>query len=250
MFKEEHSMLELRNTYYAALPTPLQKKWKAHLTLKEFSVGDPLPLNTDRGFIYFPITCVAMISIRASGCPSIFLRFSGQSAVIGVAKIFHISRVELEAEICCGGYSFAMPTNVLSQYLDDTMLSTDWNSRYISLLVDEVSISAYCAQSHNSSQRVARVLLEAFDNLPFGSEITLTHSKLADLVGVRRETVSLDLGKWAHMGILCIKKGAIKIEQRELLSEIACDCYRQSSASRVTALDLWKKLPWVCDDRC
>jgi hypothetical protein len=49
------------------LPTALQKKWKAHLTLKEFEVGDPLPLNTGGGFIYFPITCVAMIGIRANG---------------------------------------------------------------------------------------------------------------------------------------------------------------------------------------
>ncbi|MDA0892177.1 MAG: helix-turn-helix domain-containing protein [Proteobacteria bacterium] len=242
-------MLELRNTYYAALPTALQKKWKEHLTLKEFSVGDPLEINKSGGFIYFPITCVAMIGIRANGCPSTFLRFSGHSAIIGVAKIFHISKVELEATICCGGYGFAMPAKVLSQYLHDTRLSTDWNTRYISLLLEEVSISAYCNQSHDSSQRVARVLLEAFDNLPGGSEVTLTHSKLADLVGVRRETVSLDLGKWTHMGIISTKKGAIKIEHRELLSEIACDCYRQDTNSRFTALDLWKSIPWVCDDR-
>ena len=242
-------MLELRNTYYAALPTALQKKWKAHLTLKEFELGDPLPLNTGGGLIYFPITCIAMIGIRANGCPSTFLRFSGQSAIIGVAKIFHISKVELEATICCGGYGFAMPAKVLSQYLDDSNQSTDWNSRYISLLLEEVSVSAYCNQSHDSSQRVARVLLEAFDNLPGGSEVTLTHSKLADLVGVRRETVSLDLVKWAHMGIISTKKGAIKIEQRERLSDIACDCYRHSIESRITALDLWKKIPWAREDR-
>lgn len=242
-------MLELRNTYYAALPTSLQKKWKAHLNLKEFEVGDPLPLNTGGGVIYFPITCVAMIGIRANGYPSTFLRFSGHSAIIGIAKILHISKVELEATICCGGYGFAMPAKVLSRCLDDITLSTDWNFRYISLFLEEVSVSAYCAQSHDSSQRVARVLLEAFDNLPGGSEVTLTHSKLADLVGVRRETVSLDLVKWAHMGIISTKKGAIKIEQRERLSEIACDCYRHSIESRITALDLWKTIPWVCDDR-
>ena len=242
-------MLELRNTYYAALPTALQKKWKEHLTLKEFSVGDPLEINKSGGFVYFPVTCVVMVGIRASGCPSIFLRFSGNGSIVGVAKIFNISKVELEATICCSGYAFAMPAKVLSQDLDDTTLSTDWSPRYISLLVDEVSVAAYCAQTHDSSQRVARVLLEAFDNLPGGSEVTLTHSKLADLVGVRRETVSLDLGKWAHMGLICLKKGAIKIGHRELLSEIACDCYGQDTNSRFTALDLWKSIPWVCDDR-
>lgn len=242
-------MLELSNTYYAVLPTALQKNLKADLTLKEFSVGDLLPLNTGGGFTYFPITCVAVIGIRATGCPSMFLRFSGHSGVVGLEKIFQISKVELEAAICCAGYAFAIPTKVLSQYLDDTTLSNGWNSRYISLHVDEVSVSAYCAQSHNSSQRVARVLLEAFDNLPGGSEVTLTHSKLADLVGVRRETVSLDLVKWAHMGIISTKKGAIKIEQRERLSKIACDCYRHSIESRITALDLWRTIPWVCDDR-
>jgi len=88
-------MLELRNTYYAALPTALQKKWKEHLTLKEFSAGDPLEINKSGGFVYFPVTCVVMVGIRASGCPSIFLRFSGNGSIVGVAKIFNISKVEL-----------------------------------------------------------------------------------------------------------------------------------------------------------
>jgi CRP-like cAMP-binding protein len=152
--------------------------------------------------------------------------------------------VKFEAVICCGGYALVMPAKVLTQYLDDKRLSSEWNSRYLSLFLEEVSVSAYCAQSHDSSQRVARLLLEAFDNLPGGSEVALTHSKLADLVGVRRETVSLDLVKWARKGIITTKKGSIKIDQRDRLREIACDCYGHSSEARLSALELWKAIPW------
>ena len=140
-----------------------------------------------------------------------------------------------------------MPAKVLSQGLDATRFSADWNARYISLLLEEVSISAYCAQSHDSSQRVARVLLEALDNLRSGSEVTLTRCKLADLVGVRRETVSVDRTKLNDMGIVSTTTGKINIKHRERLSEIACDCYRQAIKSRMAAFDLWNKVPWKVD---
>ena len=237
-------MLELRNTYFAALPAAIQKELKGGLSLKEFDPGDPLPLNTDGGVLYLPINCVAVISIRANGCPSTFLRFSGHSSFIGTARVLSTSKVRFEAVICCGGYALVMPAKALTQYLDDKRLSGEWNSRYLSLFLEEVSVSAYCAQSHDSSQRVARLLLEAFDNLPGGSEVALTHSKLADLVGVRRETVSLDLVKWARKGIISTKKGSIKIDQRDRLREIACDCYGHSSEARLSALELWKAIPW------
>ncbi len=240
-------MLELRNTYYAGLPSAIQKKWKAHLSLREFNVGDHLPLDTGGGVICFPITCVAMIGIRAAELPSTFLRFSGHTAVIGATKIFHVEKAAIEATICCGGYAFVMPAKVVSQYLADASVSADWNSRYLSLLVEEVSISAHCARSHNSIQRIARVLLEAFDNLPGGSEVTLTQRKLSDLIGVRRETVGSELIRLHRMGIVSSGKGKIKIEQRDNLSKMACDCYRHSTQSRMTALDLWKTIPWQID---
>lgn len=240
-------MLKLRNTYYAGLPSAIQKKWKAHLSLREFNVGDHLTLDTGGGAICFPITCVAMIGIRAHGCRSTFLRFSSHSAVIGIGKIFHVSKIEIEAKICFGGYAFVMPAKVVSQYLEDVKLSAEWNSRYLSLLVEEVSISAYCAQSHDSLQRVARVLLEAFENLPSGDEVMLTQGELAHLVGVRREAVCADMARLSQAGIVSTTRGKIKIEQRECLATIACDCYRHSTQSRMTALDLWKTIPWQID---
>jgi hypothetical protein len=236
-------MLELRNTYYAALPAPIQKELKRSLVLKEFDAGDPLPIDTG-GVLYLPITCVAVICIRANGYPGTFLRFSGHSSFVGIARVLNGSKVKFEAVTCCGGYALVMPAKVLTQYLDDKKLSAEWNARYLSLFLEEVSVSVYCAQSHDSSQRVARLLLEAFDSLPGGSEVAMTHSKLADLVGVRRETVSLDLVKWARMGIISTKKGSIKIVQRDRLYEIACECYRHSSEARFSALELWKAIPW------
>ena len=53
-------MLELRNTYFAALPAAIQNELKGNLSLKEFDPGDPLPLNTGGGVLYLPITCVAV----------------------------------------------------------------------------------------------------------------------------------------------------------------------------------------------
>ena len=104
--------------------------------------------------------------------------------------------------------------------------------------------SAHCVQRHDSSQRVARVLLVALDHLVEGSEITLTHLQIAKLIGVRRETVTTLLTSWSRMGVVSTGHGSIKIEQRERLLEVACDCYHFYLESREAELEFWKTIRW------
>ena len=238
-------MLELQNSYFAALSVAAQQRWKPHLFLKEFQVGERLPLNQSGDAIYFPITCVAVASIHSNGNPSSFLRFVGRSSIIGVSNILNVSKIEFEAVICCSGHAFVMPGRVLREAIRNLKPSSELKITSTSGVLEQVLASAHCTQRHNTSQRVARLLLEALDHLAEEeSEISLTQLQIAEIIGVRRETVTTLLTSWSRMEAVSTGRGSIKVQQRDRLLELTCDCYGFFLESRRTELAFWKTIQW------
>jgi hypothetical protein len=54
-----------------------------------------------------------------------------------------------------------------------------------------------------------------------------THESLAQLLGVRREGVSLAAGKLMKDGVLDYSRGRIQVLNHESLMQHSCECYRQ-----------------------
>ena len=81
-----------------------------------------------------------------------------------------------------------------------------------------------CNAFHSLGQRLARWLLVARDALRSG-DLPLTHSMLAELLGVRRASVSDCLADLQREGIVTTRRGHIRIEAPAELSAKSCDCY-------------------------
>jgi CRP-like cAMP-binding protein len=64
------------------------------------------------------------------------------------------------------------------------------------------------------------------DDLVGNTEIPLTHEELATMLGVRRPTVTLVLGKLQRAGLIRERRGRIVIEDRAGLEAATCECYR------------------------
>ena len=81
---------------------------------------------------------------------------------------------------------------------------------------------------HDPTQRLARQFLALVETLgrKQGSQISLkpriTHQMLADMLGVRRETITLHLGHLAELGAVSVEKGRFLI-QVEVLRKIIDD---------------------------
>ncbi|SDG48495.1 cAMP-binding domain of CRP or a regulatory subunit of cAMP-dependent protein kinases [Bradyrhizobium sp. Rc2d] len=83
---------------------------------------------------------------------------------------------------------------------------------------------AACNALHRVDGRLARWLLQLHDRVP-DDPLPVTQEALAQLLGVRRTTVTLTMNKLREAGAVpSDRRGLIKID-RARLEKVACDCY-------------------------
>ena len=86
---------------------------------------------------------------------------------------------------------------------------------------------AACNRLHEVEERLARWLLMVSDRIG-SSELRLTQEFLAQMLGVRRSTVTLVAGSLQQSGLIKYSRGDVKIVDRGGLESVACECYRTS----------------------
>ena len=91
-------------------------------------------------------------------------------------------------------------------------------------LLDQIAQSAACTRHHSVGQRCARWLLMMHDRAE-GDEYVLTQDMLAQMLGVRRASVTAAAAKLQKDGPIRYRRGAVTIIDRPALERAACECY-------------------------
>jgi CRP-like cAMP-binding protein len=99
-----------------------------------------------------------------------------------------------------------------------------------------------CAVRHNTGQRLARWLLLASERTQLG-ELSQTHEQLASALGVRRASISVEASELQSLGAISYRRGLVKIEDRPLLNERACECYALCHAALTETLPVGSRTP-------
>jgi CRP-like cAMP-binding protein len=88
----------------------------------------------------------------------------------------------------------------------------------------QIAQTAACNRLHGIEARASRWLLQAHDR--FGDDLVpLTQEFLAEMLGVRRETVSLTTRILQNAGLIETKRGEVRIIDRDGLESTCCECY-------------------------
>jgi CRP-like cAMP-binding protein len=95
---------------------------------------------------------------------------------------------------------------------------------YIETLWVEAQQNAACNAIHDGSSRLCRWLLQCADRTG-SDQVPLTQEFLAEMLGVRRTTVTLLAQELQRHGILRYTRGRITILDRAALEASACECY-------------------------
>ncbi|MCI0359094.1 MAG: helix-turn-helix domain-containing protein, partial [Planctomycetaceae bacterium] len=91
--------------------------------------------------------------------------------------------------------------------------------------VTQLMQSVACNGLHNIQERCARRLLRCLDQGP-SSDVFITHEVLAQMLGVRRASVSDVLRPLQDDGLIRSRRGVVSVLDRHGLESQACECYR------------------------
>jgi CRP-like cAMP-binding protein len=83
---------------------------------------------------------------------------------------------------------------------------------------------AACNGLHEIEARLARWLLMVEDRVQ-SDKFYLTQEFLAEMLGIRRTSVSAAAGSLQKSGLIAYRRGHIQVIKRKGLEEAACECY-------------------------
>jgi len=113
---------------------------------------------------------------------------------------------------------------IFAQFAQDHAPVRDLIARYTEILWAEAQQIAACNATHDAPARLCRWLLRAADRT--GSDhLPLTQELLAQMLGVRRTTVTILAQTLQRSGLIKYTRGHITILNREQLEHRACECY-------------------------
>jgi CRP-like cAMP-binding protein len=87
-----------------------------------------------------------------------------------------------------------------------------------------VSQTAACNRRHPVEERCARWLLMTHDRVE-ADTFPMTHEFLADMLGVRRPSVSIAMSILSKAGYTSYRRGKVEVIDRDGLEQASCECY-------------------------
>jgi CRP-like cAMP-binding protein len=96
---------------------------------------------------------------------------------------------------------------------------------YTQSLLTQMSQTAVCNRLHSVEQQLCRWLLLSHDRLE-SDELIMTQELIANMLGVRREGVSVAAHRLQDAGLIRYKRGHLTILDRPGLESEVCECYQ------------------------
>ena len=122
------------------------------------------------------------------------------------------------------GLAYALPTESLTQARQTCPSYVAGSHRAMQRLFKQLSQSLVCGKRHSVDQQLIKWILITLDRT-LSETIPITHQELSELLGFRREAVTLALGKLCDMKAILCCRGQLKVLDRSALERLTCDCY-------------------------
>jgi len=179
------------------------------------------PLDT----VYFPQSGLVSLVIVMRDGGNIEAATIGREGAIGLHGGLGKRRSFTRAVMQIGGTVSTIDAARLEQTVNAHTPVRDLILRYTEILWAEAQQNAACNAVHDVKSRLCRWLLQC-SNRTGDDEIPLTQEYLAQMLGVRRTTISLMAHSMQSEGLIRYRRGHIVIVSRSGLEASACECYR------------------------
>jgi CRP-like cAMP-binding protein len=174
--------------------------------------------------VYFPLDAVFSMVAVTDGEAVVEVATIGLEGMVGL-PLFLGAPTSPHAMFCqIPGYAARMSGDDLREVLrDDGQLHARLN-RYAQATMVQIAQNVVCNNTHPAEQRAARWLLMTQDRVG-QPEFPLTQEFLAQMLGVRRPTVSEIAGRLQDRSLISYRRGVITVADRAGLEAATCACY-------------------------
>ena len=155
------------------------------------------------------------VEIGVAGYESVL----GTSVFLGTKR--SLNRVYMQIE----GWGFMSRTSVALLEFKKHEEFHELVLRYTQAQFIQSSQTAGCNARHDLQQRLARWLLLCADRMQGDAPMPLAQEFIAQMLGNRRTSVSVEAGKLQERGLIRYTRGKLSILDRAGLERVACECY-------------------------
>jgi CRP-like cAMP-binding protein len=174
--------------------------------------------------VYFPHDGLVSLVIHLADGGMIEVGLTGRDSVVGVSSGFG-NKIALSTAVAqVTGRGSILHVDRFCELAERSASFRAILARHQNLLLAKVQQSAACNATHPLEERLARWLLRCRDLLR-SDDIPLTQEYIAQLLGVRRTTITVVAGTLQEAGVIKYRRGQIHIRDLDGLKETACECY-------------------------
>ena len=174
--------------------------------------------------VYFPTSgIISLLAVSRDG-QSTELAMVGNEGLAGVCLALGDTVTSHKLVVQSAGHAYRLAAGIMQWELAQAGRLQRLALRYGQALLGQIGQNFVCANHHTIEQRLCRWLLLCLDRQA-DAVIAMTQDRLAGLLGVRREMVTIGAGRLQAAGLIVCQRGKINIVDRAGLAAAACACH-------------------------
>ncbi|MEI7443587.1 MAG: Crp/Fnr family transcriptional regulator [Burkholderiales bacterium] len=214
-----------RNGLLAALPERDRALWAPALECVDMPLGQVL-YESGRAMthVYFPTSAIASLLYVTDLGESAEIAVVGREGMVGISLFMGGETTPSRSVVQSAGVGFRLEGRLLKETFERSSAVMHLLLRYTQALITQMMQTAVCNRHHSLDQQLCRWLLLSLDRLD-GTELVMTQELIADMLGVRRESVTEAAGSLQRAGLIHYRRGHITVLDRAGLEHRSCECY-------------------------
>jgi CRP-like cAMP-binding protein len=181
-------------------------------------VGEPLRRA------YLPHKGVISLVVKLAKGESVQIAMIGRDSVFGSFSALGDPIALNSAVVMIPGIASTLDLDRLRAAADQSPTFRTALARHGLAIYAQIQQTAGCNAAHTVESRLARCLLQTHD-LSGGAKLVLTQETMAQMIGARRNSVSLVANTLQQANFIHYSRGHIEILNIEGLSKTSCECY-------------------------
>jgi CRP-like cAMP-binding protein len=149
---------------------------------------------------------------------------AGNEGLVGMPILMGGDSTPNQVIVQSAGHAYRLRADVLKKEFARGGALQNVLLRYMNALITQMGQTAVCNGHHSIEQRMCRWMLLSLDRIS-SNELRMTQQQIADILGVRRESVTETATRLQDAGIISYHRGRIVVEDRSGLEARVCECY-------------------------